>query len=228
MKDYQNVIFDLDGTLVDPVEGITNGVKCALCHFGIVIPPVEELYKFIGPPFRESFSQYYGMNSEDTETAIAKYREFYKDIGVKQNVPYVGMVDMLKALKGAGKKIMLATSKPEPFAKQILAYEGITELFDFAAGASLDSSRDKKSDVLRHVLKETGIEAESSIMIGDRKHDIIGAKEVGMDSVGVLYGYGSEEELKNAGATFIVPDVMGITRLLCAGIQEPCHCEEGL
>lgn len=207
MRKYQNILFDLDGTIIDSKIGITNGVKHALKHFGFEIPPTEELYKFIGPPLREAFAKYYNLSKEDAEIATEKYREFYKVTGIKQNSLYQGIAQVIKGLKDNKRKILLATSKPETFAKQILADLKIAKYFDFVAGATFDGRRDKKGDIIKYAINETGISVEQSIMIGDRNHDIIGAKEVEMDSVGVLYGYGSLEELKNAGATYIVRNV---------------------
>ena len=210
MKEYRNILFDLDGTLIDSKEGIINAIKYALQYLDFEIPPTEELDKFIGPPIREPFEKYYNLDKADTEIAVEKFREFYKVTGVKQTSLYPGIIEMLKTLKNNGKKVLLVTSKTEFFARQILDNLGIFKYFDFVTGATFDGSRAKKGDLLKYTISKTGISAHESIMVGDKKHDIIGAKEVGMDSIGVLYGYGSLEELKDANAGFIASNVMDI------------------
>ncbi len=207
MKNYKNILFDLDGTLINPVEGITNSVKYALKYFGIQVSKTEDLYKFIGPPLRESFSQYYGFDEKDTEMAVTKYREFFKEKGVFQNILYNGIPEFLKELVIAKKNLIVATSKAEIYAKQILKNLGISDYFSYICGSTLDGSRSKKGQIIQHILATNNLSAQDSIMIGDKSHDIIGAKETGIDSIGVLYGYGSFEELQKAGATYIVKTI---------------------
>lgn len=208
---FDTVLFDLDGTLTDPGRGITNSVAHSLKKFGIEIEDRKELYKFIGPPLHESFMKYYGFSREEAETAVAYFREYFRDTGIFENEVYDGIENLLKEIKTSGRKIILATSKPEEFAKRILVHFALDRYFDFAAGATMDTSRVKKGDVIAYALKESGCSAENAVMIGDKMHDILGAKENGLASIGVLFGYGSREELENAGADYIaetVDDIM--------------------
>lgn len=210
---YRYLLFDLDGTLTDPGIGITNSVMYALGKFNAEIPDRSELYKFIGPPLKDSFQAYYGFSDEQCELEIGYYREYFKKRGMFENEVYDGIPDLLKRLKQYGKTLIMATSKPEIFAVEILKHFGLYEYFDVAAGASLDASRSKKGSVIGYALEKGGIKDNSSaIMIGDREHDVIGAKENGLDSIGVLYGYGAYDELKNAGATFIAVEPMDILK----------------
>ncbi|MBR4858169.1 MAG: HAD family hydrolase [Clostridia bacterium] len=212
MKNYDVILFDLDGTITDPGIGITNSVAHALKKYGIAVEDRAELYKFIGPPLHKSFEEFYGV---DGLQAVEYYREYYRDKGIYENVVYTGVEDMLKKLNSAGKKVILATSKPEVFAKEVLRYFGLTDYFYYAAGANLDGTLTDKAEVIAYALKEGGVtDKPSVIMVGDREHDIIGAKKNGIDSMGVLYGYGSREELENAGADYIASSVEKITDLL--------------
>ncbi len=211
---YNTVLFDLDGTLTNPGRGITNSVAYALNKFGIETEDKKELYKFIGPPLLDSFMKYYGFSEEEAETAIAYYREYFRDTGIFENEVYDGIPELLEEIRNSGRKIILATSKPEEFAKRILVHFGLDKYFDFAAGATMDSSRNKKGDVIAYALKESGCSSENAVMVGDRLHDILGAKENGLDSIGVLFGYGSREELENAGADYIAGTVKDIIKFI--------------
>ena len=212
---YNWILFDLDGTLTDPGEGITNSVAYALKKYGIEVSDKSELYKFIGPPLRDSFMKYYGFSEDDALKAIEYYREYFRDTGIFENKVYEGVEDMLKSLCDMGRKIVLATSKPEEFAVRILEHFNMSKYFTVVAGASMDSSRSKKGDVIAYALSMCGdIDKTTAIMIGDREHDIIGAKENGLKSIGVLYGYGSEDELKNCGADYIVATTKDILSLI--------------
>ena len=205
MKQYQYLFFDLDGTLTDPGEGITNSIIYALEKFGISVKDRAELYPFIGPPLVDSFMKYYGFSHEKAMLAVEYYREYFRDRGIFENTPYEGITNTLKALKDAGKTLVIATSKPEPFAKRIVEHFGFSEYFSLVAGASFDEVRSEKWDVIEYALSSIGItDRKTVVMIGDRKHDIIGAKKTGLDSVGVLWGYGDREELTEAGADHIV------------------------
>ena len=202
---YETILFDLDGTLTDPGEGITNSVAYALRKYGIEVTDRRELYKFIGPPLKDSFMKYYGFSEDEAIKAIECYREYFRDTGIFENKVYEGVEDMLRSIHVSGRKVVLATSKPEGFALRILEYFDLKKYFDVVAGASMDSSRSKKGDVIAYALSMCdGLRKEKAVMVGDREHDIIGAKENGLDSIGVLYGYGSEEELKECGADYIV------------------------
>ncbi|MBQ8764137.1 MAG: HAD family hydrolase [Clostridia bacterium] len=211
---YNTVLFDLDGTLTDPGQGITNSVAHALKKFGIEVEDKKELYKFIGPPLHDSFMKYYGFSDEEAEKAIVYYREYFRDIGIFENAVYDGIENLLKGIKASGRKIILATSKPEEFAVRILVHFGLDKYFDCMAGATMDTSRSKKGDVIAYALKESGCKAEDAVMIGDRLHDILGAKENGLDSIGVLFGYGDREELENAGADYIAETVEDIIKFI--------------
>ena len=207
MTDLKNILFDLDGTLTDPALGITNSVMHALKKFGIPLPPRHELYKFIGPPLAESFSKYYGFT--DGQNAVEVYREYFSTTGIFENELYEGIKDLLAHLSEKGYRIFLATSKPEIYAKQILEYFEIDKYFSDAIGSELNGDRVEKGEVIAHLLKKHNI--TDAIMVGDRIFDIIGAKENGLKSVGVLYGYGTKEELKSAD--FIVSSVSELENL---------------
>lgn len=201
------IFMDLDGTISDPKEGITKAVAHALSYYGIQVENLDTLEKFIGPPLLDSFRDFYGFSEERSREAIEKYREYFGRQGLFENVLYDGMKELLAAVVSHGKKIVIATSKPEVYTVQILKYFGIEHYFQFVAGSTLDGSRSKKGDVIRYVLDSLKITADQAVMVGDRKHDVIGAKENGMYAVGVLYGYGDRKELETAGADCIVTDV---------------------
>ena len=211
---FKYVLFDLDGTLTDPGLGITNSVMNSLSKFGITVTDRSELYKFIGPPLMESFKKYYGMSDEDATKAIEYYRDYFKVIGMTENEVYDGIPEMLAALKNRGQKIILATSKPEEFAIKILEYFDLLKYFDFVAGATMDGTRSEKSDVIKYAINEASISVDKAVMVGDRKHDILGAIENNLPSIGVLFGYGSEEELSEAGANYIAKDVNELASIL--------------
>lgn len=208
---YNTILFDLDGTLTDPGIGITNSVAYALNKFGISVADKTELYKFIGPPLKDSFMKYYGFDQNKALLAVDYYREYFSEKGIFENKIYDGVQEVLFDIKNSGRKIALATSKPELFAKQILDYFNLTEYFDFVGGATMDSSRNTKGDVINYTLQNLKIKDLSTVvMVGDREHDIIGAKQAGIDSIGVLFGYGDRKELENAGAVYIAKTVKEI------------------
>lgn len=205
MKQY--LLFDLDGTLTDPMVGITSSVQYALEKFGIHVRYLKELIPFIGPPLAESFQKFYGFSKEDAEKAIQYYREYYAPKGIFENEVYEGIPEMLAHLTEAGFTLLVATSKPTVFARKVLKHFGMEDYFSFVGGSELDGSRTKKAEVISYILKTCGIEAKEAIMIGDRRHDIEGRKACGLESVGVLYGYGTEQELTEAGADHIIRTV---------------------
>lgn len=214
MKKY--VFFDLDGTLTDPALGITNSILYALEKMGKPRPPREELYCFIGPPLLTAFQEYLGMTEPEAEEAIVRYREYFSVTGLLENMPYEGVENMLAELKNDGRILCVATSKPETFAVRILEYFGLAPYFDKICGASMDASRNTKTAVLEYLLAQMGSDApDSAVMIGDRHHDIEGAKNVGIPSVGVLWGYGSREELSAAGADRIAADMTELVGIVC-------------
>lgn len=209
------ILFDLDGTVTNSMEGITKSVQYALRKYGIEVSDLNELRKFIGPPLKDSFMEFYNFTEEDAEKGITYYREYFTDKGIFENYPYEGIDKLLDSLKSAGKKIILATSKPEVFSKRILDHFDLTKYFDYIAGSTLDGSRSSKGDVIRYALKESNItDLDSTIMIGDRLHDIEGAKACKIESIGVLYGFGDRKELEEAGADFIVNDINELEKLL--------------
>ena len=215
MHQKQVYLFDLDGTLTEPGEGITNSVMYALDKFGIHETDRSALYRFIGPPLLDSFMQFYGMPQEQAEQAVSAYREYFRDRGLFENRVYDGIPALLQGLRDQGKTLVLATSKPEVFTLRILDKFDLTRYFHFVGAASLDSSRRQKADVIRHALHLCGNPApEMVVMIGDRWHDIHGAQENGIQSIGVLYGYGDRPELEQAGADVIVESVEQLQKLL--------------
>ena len=214
---YKYVLFDLDGTLTNSELGITTCVQHALKKFGIEVEDRTELRPFIGPPLGESFQVYYGLSKEESEQAIKYYRERFSVKGLYENEVYEGVEKMLQSLKESGKKLIVATSKPEKFTMIILQHFDLLKFFDFVAGATMDGSRGEKADVIRYALEKCEIEDKSEvIMIGDRKFDILGAKENGLVSMGVLYGFGDREELMEAGADYIVERTEDIMEILLA------------
>lgn len=215
MKNYSTIFFDLDGTLTDPGLGITNAVMHALERYGIQPPERQELYKFIGPPLTWSFQTYYGFDQEESLQAVAYYREHYSVTGLFENQVYPGIPELLEALRNAGKTLCVATSKPEKFAVQILEHFGIAQYFHHICGAAMDESRGTKHEVIEYAIgKLDGVSREDILMVGDREHDIIGAKASGLGSMGVLYGYGDRAEHQAAGADFIVETVEELGRAL--------------
>ena len=210
----KTILFDLDGTLTDPGEGITNSVAHALRCFGITPPEREALYPFIGPPLVDSFKNFYGFSDADARRAVDCYREYYRDRGIFENTLYEGMDTLLCDLRKAGYQILLATSKPEQFAIQILEHFGILPYFHHVSGALMDESRTNKAEVIAHALSISGAEAGSCLMIGDREYDVLGAKKFSIPAVGVLFGYGSREELTAAGAAYIAETVQALREYL--------------
>lgn len=212
---YKTVLFDLDGTVTDPGIGITNSIMYALHKFGIEVEDRTSLYPFIGPPLKESYHKYYGFDEAGQEQGVVWYREYYRDKGIFENILYDGMDRLLKQIKDSGRQVVLATSKPEEFADRILKHFGIAQYFDFVAGAAMDDTRTKKTEVIEYALESCGImDVSTAVMVGDREYDILGAKAFGMDSIGVLYGYGDRQELEAAGATYIAEKVADIFGLL--------------
>lgn len=215
MKNYKYILFDLDGTITDSALGITNSVKYALNKLNAPIPPYETLCKFIGPPLLDGFRDFCGFETEKAQAAVKFYREYYETTGLFENAVYDGIPEFLRALKERGKTVILATSKPEKFAKQILEHFDLMQYFDYAAGASMDETRNKKDAVIAYALKECNIKDKSlAVMVGDRHHDIFGAKVNGISCVGVLYGFGNREELEAAGADYIAEDISALYRIL--------------
>jgi phosphoglycolate phosphatase len=202
---YKYYLFDLDGTLTDPGIGITNSVMYALEKFDIHVSDRKELYPFIGPPLVDSFEKYFGFDEKQALQAVEYYREYFREDGIFENVVYEGIPEMLGELKNRGAIVALATSKPYEFSVRILDYFDLHQYFDFVGAATMDGRISRKADVISHLIDKLGENEKSSIlMIGDRDQDIDGANANGLQSAGVLWGYGSREELMDAGADYIV------------------------
>ncbi|MDO4622369.1 MAG: HAD hydrolase-like protein [Eubacteriales bacterium] len=210
------IIFDLDGTLTDSAPGITNCARLALQKMGYPEYTQEELNTFVGPPLQVHFVEFAHMNAEQVDEAVRLFRERYDAVGKFENSVYPGIPELLKRLKKAGCLVTIATSKPEKFALQIADHFALTPYFDCIAGATMDESHNRKPLIIEDVLRSTGYldKREQAVMIGDRKYDILGAKEKGIRSIGAAYGYGSREELEEAGADRIAASVEELGELL--------------
>ena len=215
---FQNLLFDLDGTLTNSGEGITKCVQYALKAQGIAEPDLKKLEVFIGPPLRDSFIKYYGMNKEQAEAAVEKYRERYTDIGIWENYVYDGMMDLLKNLRADGRLLGMATAKPEVFALRIAKRFGLDTYLQDITGCSLDGKTDKKALVVATALEKwqlTTPEAKRTVvLIGDRREDVLSAHENGIACIGVGFGFGSYEELSEAGAEYYAEDMAALRKLL--------------
>lgn len=215
MKNYQYILFDLDGTLTNSQLGITTCVAYALESFGIHTENPEELRKFIGPPLKESFVKYYNMTDGEGDRAVEKYRERFATVGLYENEVYAGIPELLQKLKAQGKTLLVATSKPTVYSDKILEHFGLKEYFSYIAGSELDGTRVNKAEVIQYALEQMKItESEKIVMIGDKEHDMIGAGICGVDSIGVLYGFGEREELETHGATYIAETVSDLEKIL--------------
>ncbi|MGB8452015.1 MAG: HAD family hydrolase [Anaerocolumna sp.] len=199
MKQY--ILFDLDGTVTNPKEGITKSIQYALHHMGIEVEDLDSLCKHIGPPLKYGFMDFWNFSEEEADRGISLYREYFSVTGIYQNYEYEGIKELFECLTKAGKMLILATSKPEKFARLIMGHFHLDQYFYDICGASMDSKRSKKGDIIRYALDKNNItNLEQAVMVGDRLHDIEGAKENKIDSIGVLYGFGTREELTEAGA----------------------------
>ena len=204
MHNKQVILFDLDGTLTDSALGIINGARKGLEWFGVQEPDQDKLYKFIGPPLLESYQTFYGMTPQQAEEAVKVYREYYSVTGLFENRVYDGIPEALAALQAAGIVCVLATSKPHVFANAILKHFSLDQYFTFVSGPELDGTRGEKSEVIEYALRELQLtDTKQILMIGDRHHDVLGAKAFGIDCAGVLWGFGSEDELRQAGARYL-------------------------
>lgn len=206
------VLFDLDGTLTDPFEGITSSVAYALRKMHREVPDEKTLGDFIGPPLPYSFMKHCGMTEDEALRALALYREYYEKSGVFALKVFDGTAEMLETLKSAGKKLYIATSKPEYFAVMIAERFGFSRFLDGVAGASADLKRIEKADVINYALNRFDIDARSAVMVGDRKYDVDGAKACAMKCVAVAYGYGSADEFEDA--VFIANSPSEVARFL--------------
>lgn len=200
---YTHVLFDLDGTLTDPGEGITNSVMYALDKFGIKVTDRSSLYKFIGPPLLDSFKEFYGFDDDKAWQGLVYYREYFGDKGLYENKVYEGIYELLDNLRNRGGKLYVATSKPTEYTLRILDKYELSEYFEYVSGSSMDEKNSDKSVIIKHAIDTCNIPCDKALMIGDRKFDIIGANANNIASVGVLYGYGNSEELMAEQAMYI-------------------------
>ena len=209
------ILFDLDGTITDPKEGITKSAAFALSHFGIHLEDPDSLTFFIGPPLLDTFMEYYNMTEAQALEAIDFYRQRFAKVGWVENVPYTDIENCLTQLRVAGKTLIIATSKPEDFAVKILEHFGLAKYFHHICGVSKDKPRQTKADVIRMALEKGNVtDLSRAVMVGDRKHDILGAHEVGLKAIGVLYGYGDRKEHEENNADFIVENISQLTQIL--------------
>lgn len=222
MKQY--LLFDLDGTLTDPKLGITTCVQYALAHFGIDEPDLDKLEPFIGPPLKDSFMEFYHMDESQAQAAVDKYRERFRDTGIFENKVYAGIPKTLQTLNARGMHLAVASSKPTVFVERILEHFHIAKYFKVVVGSELDGTRVEKDQVVEEALRQLfggkPVEKEKVYMIGDRRFDVEGARAQGVESVGVTYGYGSMDELKEAKADYIVRSVEELRKFLLRGTEE--------
>ena len=214
MFDYY--FFDLDGTLTDPALGITNSFVHALKFFGLEVPSYEKLCTFIGPPLVATFQNEFGFDDEKSMEGVKKYREYFAQKGIFENKVYEGIENVLAQLQSKGKHLVVATSKPEEYSVKILEHFKLAQYFEHICGSNMDETRSKKEEVIAYAMEKCGIgdgEKSKVLMIGDREHDIIGAKKNGIKSCGVLYGYGSRKELEAVSADYIIEAVGGLLEL---------------
>lgn len=212
---YSTILFDLDGTLTDPKPGITRCVQYALAKMGIDEPDCDKLTPFIGPPLAKAFSEFYQLDATQALQAVAYYRERFATVGLYENAVYPGIPALLAKLTANNRKLVVATSKPTVFSVTILDYFQLRSYFSSVVGSNLDGTRVEKSEVIAFALAEIGSVSKTSVlMVGDRKHDVIGARENGIDAAAVGYGYGSAEELRQASPRYRVPTVAALAALL--------------
>lgn len=215
MQSYQTILFDLDGTLTDSAPGILNSVRYACRKMQLEIPEEATLRRFLGPPLPSSFRSYLHLNEADTTRAVAAFREYYPDKGIFENEVYPGIPALLADLKAAGKTVVMATSKPEVFARRIMQHFSLENYFDAICGATMDETRTDKGEVIAYALRTIGVTGTQGIvMVGDREHDVKGAARNGLPCIGAVYGYGTAEELTAAGALALADTVEDLRKLL--------------
>lgn len=211
----RNLLFDLDGTLTEPKTGITRCIQYALTGMGCAAPDEADLVHFIGPPLSQTFGHLLATTDERTiNRAVMLYRERFTEVGMYENEVYAGMADTLATLVAEGHWLYLATSKPHIFATKILHHFGLAHYFQAIHGAELDGTRQDKADLIAHILHTETLSAAETAMIGDRKHDILGALANGVTAIGVLWGYGSAAELTEANATYLAADQSALLRIV--------------
>lgn len=208
----KTILFDLDGTLTDSGEGIMNCAALALEHFGLPVPDREQMRVFVGPPLEQTFRKF-GVPADKTSEAIQVFRSRYVPIGIFENVPYPGIPELLAQLRGQGHTLYVATSKPEQMAAQVLEHFGLAKFFHRICGATMDEKRVEKADVIAYLLQHTGPK-ESCVMVGDTAFDVLGAKEHQIPTIGVTWGYGKAEDMRQAGAAEIANTTDELLELL--------------
>lgn len=216
MNRYKNILFDLDGTLIDTKNGVLGSLKKALTELSLPLPPEDKLITFLGPPLEQCFRDVCGFNEEQTQKAVTVFRRYYGGGGLLDSEPYEGITELLKELRGKGLGLGVATSKNQRFAKIVIEHCGLDGLFDIVAGApdSIETPWLKKDSVLKAMSAFDGADGFNTVLIGDRKFDAQGAAQAGIDAIGVLYGYGSEEEIKASGFTDVAADLNELRTLL--------------
>lgn len=212
---FDTILFDLDGTLTDPGIGITNSIAYALEQSNMPVPPREQLYQFIGPPLLEEFQKVYGVTEAEARALVAQFRVYFESRGIFENRMYDGIPEMLQRLRDHGCRLVLATSKPEVFAEQVLEHFGLRSYFTAVAGSTIDEGRTDKAEVIAYALGKLDV-AGRPLMVGDRKHDVVGARTNGIPCLGVLYGYGSRQELLGAGAVRLAEQVSDVADIILA------------
>ena len=208
------VLFDLDGTVIDSKRGIFRSASCALEKLSLPMPDEREMMAFLGPPLSDGFSQVCHVPEMLVADAVRLYREYYNGGGKFEATVYDGVADLLKALRAMGKNCYITTSKPHIFARQILEHFGVASLFEGIYGAEMDGTRGKKSEVVAYCLEQNGVSARDAVLVGDRHFDVYGAKALSIPCVGVLYGYGSTEELESAGAVALAKAPLDVLDLV--------------
>jgi phosphoglycolate phosphatase len=216
-KENKAKIISNINTLTDPKQGITKSVQYALSKFNFIEENLDKLEPFIGPPLVHSFMEIYAFSEPEAKIAIDYYREYFQDKGIFENELYAGMSDLLEMLTDQQRVLMVATSKPTVFAERILKYFNIEMYFQFTCGSNLDGTRSDKTEIIKYILDEKCLTINNTLMIGDRKHDIIGAHNNGIASTGLGYGYGSEQELIDIKPTFYVKTVQELTQIFQGG-----------
>ena len=199
---YQNVLFDLDGTLTDPREGITRSIQYGLSKMGIEEPDLHKLEHFIGPPLLQAFMEFYAFSEAQAWEAVGFYRERFSVTGLYENRVFDGVTPLLEELVGQGRQLYIATSKPQIYAREIARHFDFAKHFNVIYGSELDGTRTNKIELIAHLVAEEGLDPAQTLMIGDRKHDLIGASQNGLDAAAVGYGFGSFEELSSHAPTY--------------------------
>ena len=211
---YKNILFDLDGTLTDSKPGIVNSLRFALQYSGMDTDNMN-LDKFIGPPIMDTFVNTMGLNHQKAEEITKIYRENYSKTGIYENSLYEGIIEMLAYLKQNGHTVIIATAKPMPFTKIVLDHFNIFQYFSYISASEFEHAFETKQRIIENALEKCNInDLNTAVMIGDRKYDIIAAKNVGIASIGVLYGYGDYDELSEAGADYLVENIQDLLKII--------------